>query len=174
MPTGSMRAKKPSPPTPICHCTGPVGLPENVTELAVVLRAAVRLGRSRGREIRADIAGIEFDRVQTGVHVEPRRIDADAGRVRHWLSHKRRRHCPASKMLGGTRHERERMLIDVHHFGVAAVTAGQIVPRRVSVLPKPDFKRIEERAVGIVWIDRDALVVPVLRIIAAALPGCSP
>src|SRR4029077_2158797 len=33
LPTGSMRAKKPSPPTPICHCTGPVGLPENATVL---------------------------------------------------------------------------------------------------------------------------------------------
>src|ERR1700737_5152913 len=32
-PTGSIRAKKPSPPTPICHCTGPVGLPENATAL---------------------------------------------------------------------------------------------------------------------------------------------
>src|SRR5882762_2696212 len=33
LPTGSMRAKNPSPPTPICHCAGPVGLPEKVTEL---------------------------------------------------------------------------------------------------------------------------------------------
>src|SRR2546430_11540358 len=33
VPTGSMRAKKPSPPKPSCHCTGPVGLPLNVTEL---------------------------------------------------------------------------------------------------------------------------------------------
>src|SRR5436190_15217237 len=33
VPTGSIRAKKPSPPKPSCHCTGPVGLPLNVTEL---------------------------------------------------------------------------------------------------------------------------------------------
>ena len=33
MPTGSMRAKNPSPPTPSCHSTGPVGAPAKVTEL---------------------------------------------------------------------------------------------------------------------------------------------
>ena len=33
VPTGSMRAKNPSPPRPICHCTGPVGLPANLAEL---------------------------------------------------------------------------------------------------------------------------------------------
>src|ERR1043165_948234 len=33
VPTGSMREEKPAPPRPICHCTGPVGLPLNVAEL---------------------------------------------------------------------------------------------------------------------------------------------
>src|ERR1044071_692430 len=33
VPTGSIRAEKPSPPRPICHVVGPVGLPEKVTEL---------------------------------------------------------------------------------------------------------------------------------------------
>src|ERR1044071_5267766 len=34
VPTGSMRAKKPSPPLPDCHWTGPVGLPAKVTDMA--------------------------------------------------------------------------------------------------------------------------------------------
>src|SRR6476659_2437650 len=33
VPTGSRRAKNPSPPTPFCHSTGPVGVPVKVTEL---------------------------------------------------------------------------------------------------------------------------------------------
>ena len=33
VPTGSMRAKKPSPPVPICHCAGPVGVPFEIAEL---------------------------------------------------------------------------------------------------------------------------------------------
>src|ERR1043165_8897385 len=33
VPTGSIRAKNPSPPKPSCHWTGPVGVPVNVTEL---------------------------------------------------------------------------------------------------------------------------------------------
>src|SRR5207247_8724194 len=32
LPTGSMREQNPSPPIPTCHCTGPVGVPTNVTE----------------------------------------------------------------------------------------------------------------------------------------------
>src|SRR3954467_10306923 len=32
VPTGSIRAVKPSPPLPICHWTGPVGEPAKVTE----------------------------------------------------------------------------------------------------------------------------------------------
>src|SRR3954469_6202513 len=33
VPTGSIRAKNPSPPNPSCHWTGPVALPVKVTEL---------------------------------------------------------------------------------------------------------------------------------------------
>src|SRR6266480_5989493 len=33
VPIGSIWPENPSPPKPICHCTGPVGLPVNVTEL---------------------------------------------------------------------------------------------------------------------------------------------
>src|SRR5204862_3079495 len=49
---------------------------------AVVLRATIRLGRSRCREIRADVARIEFDRVQAAIHVEPGRIGRGRRRVR--------------------------------------------------------------------------------------------
>src|SRR6476660_3266449 len=34
VPTGSIRAKNPSPPLPVCHWTGPLGLPEKVTDMA--------------------------------------------------------------------------------------------------------------------------------------------
>ena len=52
-----------------------------------------------------------------------------------------------------------------------AVTAGRVVPRqcrcrRGAAVPQPDFKRVEESAVGIVRIDRDTLVVPILVVIA--------
>src|ERR1043166_8689603 len=33
VPTGSIRPEKPSPPSPSCHCIGPVALPVKVTEL---------------------------------------------------------------------------------------------------------------------------------------------
>src|ERR1700720_2758952 len=33
VPTGSIWPENPSPPNPICHCAGPVGLPVNLTEL---------------------------------------------------------------------------------------------------------------------------------------------
>ena len=60
------------------------------------------------------------------------------------------------------------MLINVHHFSVTAVAAGRISPRRVSSLPKPDFKRVEKDALRIIWIHRDTLVVPILIVIGVA------
>ncbi len=33
VPIGSINPEKPSPPRPICHCTPPVGWPENIAEL---------------------------------------------------------------------------------------------------------------------------------------------
>src|SRR5438105_15695691 len=60
------------------------------------------------------------------------------------------------------------MLVHVNDLGVTAVAAGRISPGGISILPKPDFECIEKDAVRIVWIDRDALVVPVLIVVGVA------
>src|SRR6202011_2002375 len=48
---------------------------------AVILRTTVCLRVGGGREIGADIAGVELDCVQAGVHVHPRWFNASSGSV---------------------------------------------------------------------------------------------
>src|SRR4051794_28875098 len=62
------------------------------------------------------------------------------------------------------------MLIDMDAIVRCVVTAGDVVPRqilrqRVASVPKPNVERVEKYAVRIIWIDRDALIVPVLVVI---------
>src|SRR5205823_1191455 len=62
------------------------------------------------------------------------------------------------------------MLIDMDAVVRGVVTAGDVVPRqilcyRVASIPKPNVEGVEENAVRIIWIDRDALIVPVLVVI---------
>src|SRR5438132_3683536 len=54
------------------------------------------------------------------------------------------------------------------YLGIPAVAAGGISPRGISVLPKPDVKSVKKRAVRIIRIDCDALVVPVLIVVGGA------
>ena len=67
------------------------------------------------------------------------------------------------------------MLIHVHWARVSAVriTAGGIVPHSSRARCKPDLERVKEDPVGIIRIDGDALVVPVLRIITGAVTAIS-
>ena len=68
---------------------------------------------------------------------------------------------------GGAGDKCERVLIHMYDVA-AAVTARGVVPKRISVGPKPDIESAKEDAVGIVRIDGDGLVVPILRVIAGA------
>ena len=62
----------------------------------------------------------------------------------------------------------------VSHGG-AVVSAREVVPGRAGAARQPDVERIEDDTIRIIGIDRDALVIPVLRIIAAAEPTlCTP
>src|SRR5688572_20234730 len=63
------------------------------------------------------------------------------------------------------------MLIDVHAIVNRVVAAGQIIPgqrggRGCTAVPKPDVESIEEDAIRIVRVYGQALVVPILRVIA--------
>src|SRR5215472_10394075 len=53
----------------------------------------------------------------------------------------------------------------------ASITTGSIVPGSSGPCCKPNVEGVKEHAVGIVRIDRDSLVVPVLRIIASTGNG---
>ena len=97
-----------------CRATG-----ERDRARTVVLRAAVRLRRSGVSEVAADVAGVELDRVQTGVHVEPGRIDAGRRGVRVGRAVRCRHHCRAQN-AGRSGHEGERVLVGVHRSGAAA------------------------------------------------------
>src|SRR5256885_2541640 len=58
------------------------------------------------------------------------------------------------------------MLIYVHRPWVpSGITARKIVPHTSCARCKPDVKGVEEDAVGIIWVNRNALIVPVLGII---------
>ena len=67
------------------------------------------------------------------------------------------------------------MLIHVHRTCVSAVriTARGIVPNSSRARCKPNVERIEEYPIGIIRIDGDSLVVPVLRIITGAVTAIS-
>src|ERR1700747_3517401 len=59
----------------------------------------------------------------------------------------------------------------VHMRGMRAptgITTGSIVPNSSCARCKPDLESVDENAVGVVWIDGDSLVVPVLGIVALA------
>ena len=83
----------------------------------VVLRAAVSLRRTGGGEVAADVAGVELDRIQTGVRVEPGRpggvqrgdagVDGpvNAAIVAH------------EQDVGRVRQESERVLVHVNGLG---------------------------------------------------------
>src|SRR5438552_5111060 len=68
---------------------------------------------------------------------------------------------------GGAGHESQRVLIHVHHTPTAIAARG-VVPHGVPVLPKPNVEGVEKGAVRIVRIHGDALVVPILGIVARA------
>ena len=51
---------------------------------------------------------------------------------------------------------------------VRAITASGIVPGGIAIGPEPNFEGIEENAVGIVWINGESLIVPVLWIVSRA------
>ena len=65
----------------------------------------------------------------------------------------------------GTGHESERVLVHVHTM-VRAIPAGDVVPHGIPVGPEPNFEGVEKDAVGVVRINGDALVVPVLGIVS--------
>ena len=67
------------------------------------------------------------------------------------------------------------MLVHVHRTCAAGVgiTAGGIVPHCSCARCKPNVESVEEHAVGIVRVDRDSLVVPVLRIVAGGILAVS-
>ena len=71
---------------------------------------------------------------------------------------------------GRAGHESQRMLVNVHRTRAAGIgiSAGGVSPQEVRVLPEPSFERVEENTVGVVRINGDALVVPVLRIVAGS------
>src|SRR6476659_6440267 len=57
------------------------------------------------------------------------------------------------------------MLIHVDHIPTA-ISARSVVPQRIWVRPEPDVESAKEDPVRIVRIDRDRLIVPVLRVVA--------
>src|SRR5215471_10572605 len=62
------------------------------------------------------------------------------------------------------------MLVHVHgKWTPAGITTGDIVPCSSSARREPDVVSVDEQAVGVVRIDREALVVPVLRVVEAAV-----
>src|SRR5439155_22870522 len=62
------------------------------------------------------------------------------------------------------------MLVHVHRVWVpSGITAGGIVPDSSRARCKPDVEGVEEDAVGVIWVNSDALIVPVLRIIHATV-----
>ena len=96
----------------------------------IVLRAARRRRARRRREVAADVARVVLDRVEAEVGVEPRRPQrVQRRRVRV------QRAVHAAVVAGEqhariARHERERVLVDVHRLRVrAGVAARRVVPR---------------------------------------------
>ena len=66
------------------------------------------------------------------------------------------------------------MLIYVNGTWVrGAITTGGIVPDSSRARCKPNLEGIEEDAVGVIWVNDDSLVVPVLRIVALATSAVS-
>src|SRR5438874_1668679 len=62
------------------------------------------------------------------------------------------------------------MLIYVHWAWVTAgITARNIIPHVSCARCKPYVEGVEEDAVGVIWVNSDALIVPVLRIIHATV-----
>src|SRR5207248_2831044 len=71
---------------------------------------------------------------------------------------------------GRSWYERECMLIYVHWAWVpSGITARGIVPHISCARCKPDVEGVEEDAVGVIWVNSDAGIVPVLRIIHATV-----
>src|SRR5438552_17403233 len=62
------------------------------------------------------------------------------------------------------------MLIYVHWAWVTAgITARNIIPHVSCARCKPYVEGVEEYAFGVIWVNSDALIVPVLRIIHATV-----
>src|SRR4029077_10756672 len=107
------------------------------------------------------------DGVNIRVHVKPSRI----GCLVHNVCVRGSMHAAIvsdRQNTGRSRYKSECVLIHVHGTWVTAgITTGYIVPDCPCPRCKPDVEGVKEHAVGIVRIHRDALVVPVLRIIAS-------
>ena len=177
VPIGSIWPEKPSPPSPICHWTGPVGRSgKHNGARPVVLCSANRVRSRVGGKIAADVARVELDRVQSGVHIDPARPKRRLGGSVGIRGNEHAAIAAFQKQAGGAGHECKCVMVNVHHMGRngrAAVSAGDVVKRGARACRKPGVKCIDKYPVGIIRVDRDTLVVPVLRVIAAAGSGRS-
>src|SRR5206468_6764371 len=127
------------------------------------------LWRSSISEVATDVAGVELDRVNIRVHIKPRRVRClvyDV-RVRGSMEAAIVPDCQNARRSG---HESESVLVHVDRMWAhAGITTGSIVPDSSRARCKPDLERVDENAVGVVWIHLDSLVVPVLGIVALAV-----
>src|SRR5205814_10018966 len=72
------------------------------------------------------------------------------------------------RCIGGMLH-----LHNVIACGGAVIAAGDVKKRCPCACRKPTVERVNKNAVGIIWIHRDTLVVPVLWIVAGITAGVS-
>src|SRR5207248_1927209 len=113
----------------------------------------------------ADVTGVELNCVQAPIHIEPGRVDGRAGEIGIG-SPMDSTVIARQEDAGGAGDEGKRVLIHVHAIVRRAITASGIIPNEIPVGPEPDLEGVEKDAVRIVRINGNALVVPVLRIVA--------
>ena len=142
-----------------------------------VVLSAADCGRVRIiSKIAADVACVELDRVNAGVHVEPGVSGSVPTRPYwRWCCREDAAVAALRSNTGRAGHECQRVLINMHAVFRRGIAARGIVPRRCRcgvLRSQTRFRRCRKDAIGVVRIDGDALVVPVLRIVAGC-PLCS-
>ena len=78
---------------------------------------------------------------------------------------------PRQQYARGAGNERQGMLVHMNTIIGRVISAGRVVPRKGgcrgrAAIPKPDFKRVEENTIGVIRIHGQALIVPILRVVA--------
>src|SRR5205085_5793261 len=116
---------------------------------SIVLGAADRRGRGGGGEVTANVTGIEFDRVQSRVHVKPG-VPGKSDHCSRGIDASKDASVAAfEQQIGRALDKGKGMMVHVHHVA-AAIPTGQIIKSGACATCQPSVEGVDKNAVRVI------------------------